>query len=134
MKYLKKYNESTESIKDLASDIEDILLEFTDDNLIASVTIINTFPGEPGEIQIYITHVSDHYRTDNMEGFYLDDDKKNALIRIIKMCKCEYRAYVGHPVKQIYIYDDNRGIRSGGVKISDKYPMSYIQINLTNII
>ncbi len=138
---IKPFNESNgmRDTKGLASDIEDTLIEFYDSGLMVNVTIMNTDPDETDEIQVYISHHS----YNGTKIFYLNEERRNALIRVISICRnvwgskilsgAEYRAFIGHPVKQIYIYDDNRGIRSEGKKISDKEPISYLQIHLTNL-
>jgi hypothetical protein len=127
MKYLRKYNESQwvpAGIKDLSLDIEDILLEFADSGLLTEVNIINN------DICIYIaTH-------QGPSKFCLDDEKRDALMRTISLSEkhdMRYTACMGYPDTSIYIYpDDDRGVRSGGMKIPDDFAMNYIKINLTS--
>lgn len=119
MRYLKKYKifETISSTSELAKDIEDILLEFSDDGISVSVTVMSD-----SEIQIYIG-----------DGrFYLDKDKRDALVRVIRLTRDNwaYQAHFGSPRRDIYIYDDNRGIRSNGYRVTDEQQISYLRIFL----
>lgn len=138
MKYIKKkYNESLNiDTDDLVQDIRNILFEFSDDGINTDVVINNTKSS-----QILITIGGDDKRWRNGSIFQLDDDKRGALIRIIRLSESDwsYQAfYVGDILgtvgrnneKSLYIYDDNRGVRSGGVKLTNELRIGNIQIFL----
>lgn len=125
---------NSEYTKNIVQDIKDILLVFFDSGIDYRVIVADN------GIRITIGESGSSSNT-----FYLDDDKKDALIQIISLTKDKwvYNASYGflrYPNdtihKGLYIYDDSRGIRSSGKNIdrdAELMPMKYIQIILNRI-
>ncbi len=114
MKYLKYF----ESNSDLIHDIKDILLEFSDNGI-----KVNVFPIKD-EIQVYIG--TDGYQS-TTSHFYLDNDKKNALIRLVDLTKDKYmyNASLGSPKKSFIIQGDEFN--------QSNFPRAYSQVGISYI-
>jgi len=125
MKYLKYFEGHSD---DLIHDIKDILLEFSDNGIKVNVFPINYQGIQHHEIQVYIG--TDGYQS-TTSYFHLDDDKKNALIRLVDLTKDKYMcsASLGSP-KKFFIIQSDEFNQSNFPREYSKVGISYISIFL----
>ena len=119
----KKVFESLEDSYPITQDIRDILLEFSDFDI--EVDIKEWIKDD----MIYIIIGSG----DGVTKFFLDDEKKDALIRIISISKGEWiykSAYcaIGYSERPLFIHEDKKGVISNNPLLWKG--MDYIKLSL----